>query len=742
MRIFLPLCGVGLIIGFLLGIALYTDRANRAGVLGLSENLLQSLRERVALQVAAYLEPASHAVLLGHSMLGRGGATDQSDQSLTFAASVLDQTTQITNVLFADAAGNFMLVTRTSPAGATKTKQVKFTPAGRTTTWTTRDPAGAVIERHEDPTDTYDARTRSWFTGARASDDVFWTTPYIFFTERAPGITASVHGPGPDPDVIAIDIKLDALSDFLRSLAIGRSGRAYIIARSGEMIAGPDPARLLQTVDGQLKPARVDAVGAPDLVASWDHFRGEGVGSRVIEAEGRRLISIVTPLDAGGPAAQPSGRDWLLAIIVPESDFSGFVQLNTRRAASLFIVVIVLAAILAVLLVRQGLRSDRAERIIAERSDAVRAQGAAFARLVADLDHGAPKPDFTETLASATRARRVTLWRWGAQSLRCEDSFEPASGHVAGLELSRQEIPALMDALATGAELDAPDATQDRRTAPMHAVFMRPIGSTALRILPIRSGDALTGLLTLEDASRDPAARDLARAAAALLSLRSRPLVPAKEGRDEGAAPEPSVPWAPTTPSLDPALGPQHAAADSIDQATVLVLRLPALGRATAADAARLGDRIACAAQDIAGRHGIPYLKMLGATIIAAAGPAFDSSRPAADAALRIAQATIDLREACAALFDDPDGPEMFAFGLDSGPILGSRLGLPPGLFNIWGDALDGAEDLADSAPDGAVQTSEAAYLLLRQRFLFRQRGLFHRPGIGDTRSYVLGGAA
>ena len=69
LRIGLPLGG------FLLGIALYADGANRAGVLGLSDTLLHSLQERIALQVSAYLEPASRAALLAHSMLGRGGAT-------------------------------------------------------------------------------------------------------------------------------------------------------------------------------------------------------------------------------------------------------------------------------------------------------------------------------------------------------------------------------------------------------------------------------------------------------------------------------------------------------------------------------------------------------------------------------------------------------------------------------------------------------------------------------------------
>src|SRR4051812_5488096 len=50
-RIGLPVGGVGLIISFLLGISFYADHANRAGVLSLSDTLLESLRQRIALQV-------------------------------------------------------------------------------------------------------------------------------------------------------------------------------------------------------------------------------------------------------------------------------------------------------------------------------------------------------------------------------------------------------------------------------------------------------------------------------------------------------------------------------------------------------------------------------------------------------------------------------------------------------------------------------------------------------------------
>jgi adenylate cyclase len=747
LRIGLPLGGVGLIVGFLLGIAVYSDRANRAGVLGLSETLLHSTQQRVAQQVSAYLEPAARTTLLASSMLGHGAATDRAEDAWAFATSVLHETPQIANVLFADPAGDFMMVTRVtnSPpggsSGATETKRILISPAGRpegrTVEWITRDADGKVIADRRDPSDTYDARTRSWFTGARAMDGVFWSNTYIFFSARAPGVTAAVHGSGSDPDVLGVDISLDAISRFLSSLSIGRTGRAYIATKNGEMIAGPDPSHILTTKDGTLVPARIDTVGDPQLAASWDHFRAQGPGERVIESGGRKLISIVTPL-AG------NSQGWLLFITVPEDEFSGFLTVNSQHAALLSLVVVALAMGLAILLVRQGLRADRAARAVAERSAAVRQQSAAFARLATEVGMfdaaGKPPIALTETLAEATGARRAGIWRLSGDGhvLRCEDSYEPVTGgHVAGLELSQQEVPALIKALTAGTTIDVPDARRDRITAALHGSFMAPLGSVALFAVPVTQAGRPVGLVMLEDARRDPAAMDFTRACATLVGLGAPPI-----HNETDVAPRVTSPTAETAPDramdeqgLDPRLGGFAGTEGSRSRAVVLVLRLPDAAEAFARE-------IAGAVQRITTSQGVPYAKMLGTTIVAAAGYDAVTEADLTAAAIRLAETAIALREHCSNLFEADESGTAFGLGLDAGPVLGCVMGTEPNVFNLWGDVVFGATTLATSAPPDSIQVSELAYRLLRQGFLFRPRGLFHRPRIGEARSFILAGRA
>jgi len=186
---------------------------------------------------------------------------------------------------------------------------------------------------------------------------------------------------------------------------------------------------------------------------------------------------------------------------------------------------------------------------------------------------------------------------------------------------------------------------------------------------------------------------------------------------------------------LDPTLAASAIAGEVHPRAVVLVLRLPDAEES-------LTHQAACAAQEIAAAHGIPYVKMLGTTIVAATGYGIGTGPGLADAATRLADAAIALRERCTALFEDADDQAAFSMGLDAGIILGARLGSSPGLFNLWGEVMQGAGALASSAPTETIQTSEQAYRLLRQNFLFRPRGLFHRPRTGAARSYVLAGRA
>jgi class 3 adenylate cyclase len=169
-----------------------------------------------------------------------------------------------------------------------------------------------------------------------------------------------------------------------------------------------------------------------------------------------------------------------------------------------------------------------------------------------------------------------------------------------------------------------------------------------------------------------------------------------------------------------------------------LVLRLSgplALAKKTGEDDVGLAVRIAELLQETFAEHGITYLKFVGQEAIAAAGLDQDE-----EAMTRIAEAAIAIRDQLSLLTDVAGAGAEFRIGLGFGSAFGCMVGRELQQFNLWGEAIETAEIMARSAAPGAIQASAGAYARLRQDFLFRPRGSFYLPGVGQSRTFVLAG--
>jgi class 3 adenylate cyclase len=747
LRIGLPIAAVVVMIVGTLSIALYAERANRSGVLALSDGLLSALDSRIALAVSAYLDPAARTVAVARDVVKSGSIADQLPVIETLGTGLLRQIPQIAILSFADEDGNYVMVRR-GQAGGTDIKVIDNAPGPRRVTWIHRNAAGEETGREEDPRDDYDPRTRPWYIGAAATDNVFWTGVYVFFTDQKPGLTASARYRAPNGrlQVLGVDITLEDLSRFLTSLEIGKSGRAIVMDGAGQVIATPRGNDVVRkNVTGAFTTARVDELGDPALTAAYDRFRIEGPGRRIVQVQDRRYVTAVTAL----PAA---GRGWSILIVVPEDEFVGFVTSNNRNALLLSIGIILIAGILAALLVRQGLRADRNARLVHDRQRAIARQSGAFATLAADADlfdpaGNEPPRALTETLAGVTGARRASVWRLTdrGRTLRCEDSFERESGgHVDGLELHQDELPQFFNHLVKGEEVEVADAAADRRTHDVERVVMRPLGSRALFAVPVRRGERVVGAVWLEDAPGTTGARDFVRAVANMVALRmpDSATEPPTAGRAAPAAPiaaEPEAKRSYTAELASRGIDPATIEGDIYPNVAVMVVhfvdQLAVSARPPAAEST-VSDQIACTLQQIARKRDLPYLKIVGQEIIGAAG----FSAPDGSAALLIADVALAIRDHCLALFEEGEYQLEFRIGIDCGLAIGGEVGSDPRIFNLWGEAVRTASRMALTGLPGAVQATESAYDRLRHDFLFRPRGSFYLPQVGEKRTFILAG--
>lgn len=455
-RVGLPLAGVVVVVAALLGIGAYSHEVNRRDALQLADEVIRSQEQRILREVEAYLAPAPRAVDLLRGVLSDGaflGAAQGGAEAIGWQ--VLYNNPQLALISYAAPDGSYMAVRREAN-GSIDTKVIERAGEARRTTWTRRDRAGGMIRVEDDPADTYDPRTRVWYKAAVGTPGrVDWSPLYIFFTDRKPGITASEALVLPDgrlAAVFGVDIALDNLSSFLAGLRIGRTGRAMIIQNDGAIVAFPDPSRSFVARGEQLVPMRLGNLGDPVLERAYNLFRVEGHGRKTIEVAGERYISAVAPIRAA------SSEDWATMIIVPESDFIGFVALHNRSTLVMSGAVALLVALFAALLIRQGLRADRNALLVIAREQAREAQGRAFTELSANVALFDPRERdaihrLTRIVARVVVARRVAIWGLSADGalMTLEDCRDRENdGHTSGAQYGRAQLGGLLPALEAG----------------------------------------------------------------------------------------------------------------------------------------------------------------------------------------------------------------------------------------------------------------------------------------------------
>jgi diguanylate cyclase len=186
-------------------------------------------------------------------------------------------------------------------------------------------------------TDNYDPRTRPWYEMAKARGAITWSQVYVDFTTQALTVTlakplyAMDAGQRVLRGVAATDIPLTALTEFVRSLSVSRSGVAFIVERDGTLIATSTADRLFS--EGGAKPTRLRADQSQSALVRLAYAQlqenTQPTRSKVRDIEvaryafaddqGRVNMSATAQRDA-------AGLDWTMVVAIPRTDHMGGVQ--------------------------------------------------------------------------------------------------------------------------------------------------------------------------------------------------------------------------------------------------------------------------------------------------------------------------------------------------------------------------------------------------------------------------------
>ena len=769
-RFGLPAGGIVLVAAGLIATALYTSARNKADVLALSQDFIGALNARVHSEVRAYLEPAESAVGSLAAVVPPEDPFSEEGRALfeRLARDLLRHHPQLASAYLGTDQGEFLMVRRNTE-GTADTKLMQRSPEGLRSTWTRRDGDGRVtaVEVNED--DRYDPRTRGWFQDARREPGTAWSKVYIFFTDKAPGITASTALPPGKPSaggaVVGADISLSSLSGFLADLQEEARGTLTIVNSDGQVVAFHEPDKVMLQNGDELRARTIRELGNPTLAEAFDRLRVEGPGRSMIEIDGERYVFGAASLRGA------VSRDWWLMLLAPESAYLGFIAVNVRRGLIAASGIIALALLLAGLLAYQGMVAERRARTVRAEGERQEAQRRIFDELagltaLADPDEEQDLRRASEILARAEGARRISLWRFaGEESLICLDAFEAQTGgHTGGTAIQAADFASIFAQLAEGRSLEIEDARSDPRADGLQLTYLQAVETTSLLSLPVTAGERVLGAVWIEDA--DPAAAVVAdRSVAQMLATLLAPRLALMAEEPVTAAAR--LPKAAVSAALVIPRGENGAATSKqmFRKASLLDLRRHLTGDDSKAEmigatlyrdasvlALKLLDDNALAARSVGGHDGVvirevvslfkeaadsldvPYVKILTDQVLAVDG--FEGDM--AEAAARLVDVALTVRERCNAIFLASGIGPQFTLGLDSGTVFGSAVGFGDSPYNVWGEAVRVAITMADTADPGTIQVSEATYDLLRGDCIFRRRGAFYLGQLGEMATFTL----
>ncbi|MEM9770905.1 MAG: response regulator, partial [Cyanobacteria bacterium P01_D01_bin.73] len=226
----------------------------------------------------------------------------------------------------------------------------------------------------------YDPRKRPWYSGAQDLGEQTWSPIYHSADLGALQITPTT--PLYDDEdqflgVLGTNLILSEINKYLGELEIGKSGKAFILERDGNIVASsteelpfidkggdeePERLGIAQSQDEDLKAAiaRLPVAKANSTQGSADGENGNGSAGNTdkntekkspeaalrdlsgptllpLEVDGRKLRVWMAPL------SQVKGLDWVVVVVIPETDFMMAIEQNNQVTIILSFVAVLLA---------------------------------------------------------------------------------------------------------------------------------------------------------------------------------------------------------------------------------------------------------------------------------------------------------------------------------------------------------------------------------------------------------------
>ncbi|MCJ8281700.1 MAG: HAMP domain-containing protein, partial [Rivularia sp. ALOHA_DT_140] len=203
----------------------------------------------------------------------------------------------------------------------------------------------------------YDARVRPWYKKTRNRKRFQWSDIYTYNdgSNIAIAATRPFYNNGKFAGVLAADISLKQITNFLQKMRVGKTGQVFIVERDGVVVASSTDEETYYKKGNKIERL-IAANSNSALMRESIQFLKQRFGSLKnikktqqleFDIEGKGQFLQVTTFQ------DEYGLDWLIVIVIPEADFMSQINESQRNTILLSLLALIIVIVISVITARR-----------------------------------------------------------------------------------------------------------------------------------------------------------------------------------------------------------------------------------------------------------------------------------------------------------------------------------------------------------------------------------------------------